>query len=144
MKEFLEKYKEVRVQTSREKVTSAQFSMAKNGGDPLNTMFMGSESLSRRQSQEARNRRESNTRRQDSQGRGYYRRYNRSQSYNYKTVEWMTFTENIPNQGQDTAHLIKVNQEIEDSMLSRPAKNKEKIIPLDVLHVHVALVRRED
>ena len=82
MKEFVEKYKEVRVQTSREKVTSAQFSMAKNGGDPLNTMFMGSESLSRRQSQEARNRRESNTRRQDYQGRGYYRRYNRSQSYN--------------------------------------------------------------
>ena len=50
MKEFVEKYKEVRVQTSRENVTSTQFSMAKNGGDPLNTMFMGLESLSRRQS----------------------------------------------------------------------------------------------
>ena len=53
-------------------MVNTQFSMVQKGGGSLNTMFMGTESLSRRKSQEARNRRESNTRRQDSQGRGYY------------------------------------------------------------------------
>ena len=53
-------------------MVNTQFSMAQNGGGSLNTIFIGTESLSRKKSQEARNRRESNTRRQDSQGRGYY------------------------------------------------------------------------
>ena len=35
----------------------------------------------RKRNHEAKNRRESQTRRQDSQGKGYYRRYDRSQLY---------------------------------------------------------------
>ena len=46
-KEFVEKYKEVRVQTSREKMANAHCSMAEKGGNPFNAMFMGSESLPR-------------------------------------------------------------------------------------------------
>ena len=70
------------MQTSRGKVANTKFSLAENDGSPLNKMFMGTESLSRWGSQEARNRRESITRRQDSQVRGYFKRYNRSLSYN--------------------------------------------------------------
>ena len=44
-------------------------SSMRDGGLPLDTMYMGKESLSRRRSQEQRERRESKTRRQDSQGR---------------------------------------------------------------------------
>ena len=62
-------YKEVRVQTSRGKVANTQFSLAENDGSPLNKLFIGTESLSRWGSQEVRNRRESITRRQDSQVR---------------------------------------------------------------------------
>ena len=61
--------KEVRVQTSRGKVANTKFSLAENDGSPLNKMFMVTESLSWWGSQEARNRRESITRRQDSQVR---------------------------------------------------------------------------
>ena len=62
----------------------------------------------------------------------------------HKTVEQVTFTDNVLNQGQDTAHFITVNQETEDSRLSCPVKSKGKTIHLDVLRVHVALIRRED
>ena len=48
--------------------------------DTHDTMYMGHESLLRRRSQEVRQRRGSNTWRQDSQGRNYYRHYDRSQS----------------------------------------------------------------
>ena len=45
---------------------NAQFNTTEKSGH-LDKIFMGIESLSRKRSQEARNRRESNTRRQDSQ-----------------------------------------------------------------------------
>ena len=40
-KEFVEKYKEVIVQTSREKIANAHYSTNNNGESPPNTMFMG-------------------------------------------------------------------------------------------------------
>ena len=46
----------------------------------MNTMFIGTESASKRRSQEARVRRFSNTRRFDLQGRSYVRTYGRSLS----------------------------------------------------------------
>ena len=61
IKDFIEKYKEVRVQISRGKIANAQYSTSNNGESPLNTMFMGKDSLSRR-GQEARDKRESITR----------------------------------------------------------------------------------
>ena len=48
----------------------------------------------------------------------------------------------IPDQDED--NMIEVNEEIEVNGQSHQVKNKEKMISLDVLHVHVALVRRED
>ena len=77
LKEFEQKYIEVKVQTSRYKTISTQYSTESHTEDTHNTMFMGTECLSRRRSQEARYRRESNKRRQDSQDRSYYRRYDR-------------------------------------------------------------------
>ena len=66
IKEFVTKYREVRVQVSRDKNISIQYSSAQGEEDVSNTMFMGTDSLSRKRSQEARTRRESNTLRQDS------------------------------------------------------------------------------
>ena len=60
---------------------NTQYSMS-GEGPPLDTMYMGKESLSRRRSQEQRERRESRTRRQKSQGRVFVRRFDRSYSRN--------------------------------------------------------------
>ena len=67
MKEFVDKYKEVRLQVSRDKNISIQYA-SKSGEDVNNTLFMETNSLTRKRSQEARSRRESNTRRQDYRG----------------------------------------------------------------------------
>ena len=56
MKEFVDKYKEVRFQVLREKNISIQYT-SKGGEDVNYTMFMGSYSLARKKSQEARSRR---------------------------------------------------------------------------------------
>lgn len=90
MKEFVAKYKEVRVQTSRGKVNSTQFSKVKNKGQQ-DTIFISTKSLSRKRSQEAKKRRESLTRRQNSQGRGYFRIYNTTQSYD---LNWRSQSQN--------------------------------------------------
>ena len=61
----------------RKRIVNAQYATAKGRGE-MNIMFMVTESQSRRRSQEAREaRRFSNTRRYDSQGRGFVRTYNR-------------------------------------------------------------------
>ena len=52
--------------------------MAENDEGHVNTISMDKESLYRRRSQEAKNRIESMARRQDLQGRGFYKRYNKS------------------------------------------------------------------
>ena len=83
IKEFVTKYWEVKVQTSRKKVANTQYSTAQHNTTYHNTVFMGSESLSRRRSNDARNRRESATRRQDSKGQDYFKHYDRPQSQNY-------------------------------------------------------------
>ena len=77
MKEFEEKYREVKVQTSREKVVNTHFSDA--GVEECSMMSMGTDSMSRRIYQEVRNR--SNMRREDSRGRAYFRSYEKLQSY---------------------------------------------------------------
>ena len=51
-KEFVEKYREVQVQTSRKKMVKTQYAMGQGTGE-MNMMFMGTESQSRRRSQEA-------------------------------------------------------------------------------------------
>ena len=56
---------------------------------------------------------------------------------NHKIIEQVNFIENFPNPGQDMANLIEVNQEIEQR-----TRTKKKIF-LDVLHLHIAFVRRE-
>ena len=53
-------------------------------------MSIGTESPSRRRNQKARNRRFSNTRRQDSKGRNYKRAYNRSQSQS-ESWDWIEY-----------------------------------------------------
>ena len=68
MKEFVTKYQEIKVQTSRKK--------------KIDTMFMESESLPRQRYHNSRSRRDSVTRRQDSRGWDYFRIYDRSQSQN--------------------------------------------------------------
>ena len=68
MKEVVEKYREVKVQTSREKTINTQYNDAQGVDDECNTMFMGTDSISWRRYQEVRNRRDSNTRREDSRG----------------------------------------------------------------------------
>ena len=79
MKEFRDKYREVRVQTSRDKNVSIQYSSAQGEEGVSSSIYTGTNSFSsRRRSQDARNKRESNTRRQDSRGRDYFRRYKRS------------------------------------------------------------------
>ena len=82
MKEFFTIYKEVRDQTSRQKVVTTPYSTGQSTEDSHSTMFMDTECFSRRICQEVRYRRESNTRRQDSQGRSYVRQYDISQSQN--------------------------------------------------------------
>ena len=62
MKEFVAKYREVKVQNLREKNMIIQYRSAQGEEGECNTMFMGTDSLSRRRSEEARSRRESNTR----------------------------------------------------------------------------------
>ena len=64
---------------SRDKNINIQYT-SQGGEDVNNTMFMGTNNLARKRSQEARNRIESNTRRQDSRGQDYVRRYDRSVS----------------------------------------------------------------
>ena len=44
MKKFVAKYRDVKVQTSREKVVITQYSSAKGEEGAYNTMFMGTES----------------------------------------------------------------------------------------------------
>ena len=56
MKEFVAKYREVRVQVSRDKNISIQDSSAQGGKDVINIMFMDTSSLARKRCQEARNR----------------------------------------------------------------------------------------
>ena len=63
-------------------VMNHQYSTREGGEVPIDTMYIGKESLSERRSQEARYKRGSMTRRQDSQGRGSYKRYERFQSLN--------------------------------------------------------------
>ena len=53
LKEFADKYREVKVQTSRKMTVNAQYATAKGTGE-MNTRFMGTESRSRRRSHEAR------------------------------------------------------------------------------------------
>ena len=53
MKEFVKKYKEVKVQAQRQKTITTQLSTTHNNGEKHNAMFMGTKSLSRRRSQEA-------------------------------------------------------------------------------------------
>ena len=66
LKEFADKYREVKVQTSRKKIVNTQYAMAQGTG-VMNRMFMGTKSPSRRRSQEAREARIfPNTRRYDS------------------------------------------------------------------------------
>ena len=66
---------------SRDKNISIQY--ASQGGEEVSiTMFMGTNSLARKKSKEARKRRGSNTRRQDSRGQDYNRRYERLVSQN--------------------------------------------------------------
>ena len=66
------------------------------------------------------------------------------EDHSQRMVEQVIFIESIPNKGWYTATLIKVNQEIEVNKQSCPVKNKEKTIFLDVLCVHVAIVKGED
>ena len=118
--------------------------MAENGGGSLNTMFMGTESLSRRKSQEARNRRESNTRRQDSQERGYYIRYDTHHSYSHKgrlQSQNDRAGEFYRERSQSRSRYGQFNWGQSGNRTKN--KNKEKTIFLDVLHVHIAFVRRE-
>ena len=83
LKEFAEKYRKVKVQTSRKKIVNTKYATSQEPG-VMNTMFMGIESPSRRRSQEAREaRRLSNIRRYDSQGRGFVKTYDRSLSQNH-------------------------------------------------------------
>ena len=56
MKEFVDKYKEVRIQVSRDKNLSIQYA-SQGGEDVNNTMFIGTNSLARNRSQEGRIRR---------------------------------------------------------------------------------------
>ena len=80
LKEFADKYREMKVQTSRKRIVNALYDTAKGTGE-MNKMFMGTESQSRRRSQEAREaRRFSNTRRYDSRGRDFVITYDKSQS----------------------------------------------------------------
>ena len=53
LKEFADKFREVKVQTSRKRIVNTQYATARGAGE-MNTMFMGTESQSRRRSQEAR------------------------------------------------------------------------------------------
>ena len=79
MKEFRAKYREVRVQTSRDKNVSIQYSSAQGEEGVSSSIYTGTNSFSsRRRSQDDRNKRESNTRGQDSRGRNYFRTYERS------------------------------------------------------------------
>ena len=81
MREFAEKYRDVKVQTSLKKIINAQYATAHRGTGVMNTMFMETECPLKRRSQEAREDRIfSTTRRFDLRGRGYVRTYNRSQS----------------------------------------------------------------
>ena len=68
MTEFVFKYREVRVQNLGDKNISIQYSSAQGQEDVKNMISIGTDSLSRRESPEARTRRDSNTRGQDSQG----------------------------------------------------------------------------
>ena len=84
MKDFVAKYWEVKVQTSREKSLNTQYCSAQGAEGAYDTMFIGTYSLQRRRIQEARNRRDSNTIRQDSRGWDYVRKYERFISQSHK------------------------------------------------------------
>ena len=66
LKEFAEKYREVKVQTLRKKIIIRKYATVQGQTGLMNAMFMGTESAPGRRSQEARDRRFSNTRRFDS------------------------------------------------------------------------------
>ena len=77
MKNFVAKFTEVKDQVSRDKNISIQYT-SQGEDDVNNIMFISTNSLARKRCQEARNRRESNTRRQDSRGYDYLNQYDRS------------------------------------------------------------------
>ena len=56
MKGFADKYREIKVQTSRRKIVNTQYAIAQGGTGVMNTIFMRRESASRRRSQEAKDR----------------------------------------------------------------------------------------
>ena len=122
-------YKEVRVQTSRGKVVNTQLSTVENGGVPLNTMFMGMESLSRRRSQESWIWGDSICKEEDiTEDMIGLSLIVAMEDNSHKMVELVTFIENIPYQGQDMANLVKVNWEIEVNKQRHPLANIEKTI----------------
>lgn len=106
MKEFVTKNREVKVQISRKKVANTQYSTAQHSTTQQNTMFTLFVSLSRRRSNDSRNRRDSATRRQDSKGRDYVRCFNRPQSQNHQDILEITHCH-----GQDKEITCKINQE---------------------------------
>ena len=122
-KEFIEKYKDVRLRTSRGKVVNIQYSMS--------MMYVVKECLSRRRSQEQRERRESRTRRHDSQGRVYERRfdrlYSRDGSYSLRMVEQEDSTMNGHDQeNRGKMDMIGVDQEVKVNTEKKEKKKKRR------------------